>query len=206
MTANADSIEASIRAALTAGNLSRAATLAVEGYGPEVLGYLLASLRSEQDATEVFSMLTEDLWRGLPGFRAESSFRTWLYCLARNAAVRFRRSPQQRAALRQPLSAISEVSERVRTATLPHLRTDVKQGFAKLRADLDADDETLLILRVDRKLSWDEVPMVLCPEEAADPERRGRAAARLRKRMQSLKHQLRERAVAAGLLVRDDDG
>ena len=47
-----------------------------------VLGYLIATLDDRDDAAEVFSVLSEDLWRGIAAFGWRSSFRTWMYTLA----------------------------------------------------------------------------------------------------------------------------
>ena len=71
-----EELEAKIRSHFDAGELEEAATVALEGYGRELLGYLVATMRSEQDAGDVFSELSEDLWRGLPEFGWRSSFRT----------------------------------------------------------------------------------------------------------------------------------
>jgi len=198
-------IEGAIRSACEAGELNVGATCAIEGYGAEVLGFLVASLRSHEDAGEVFAMASEDMWRGLPNFRWECSFRTWFYCLARNAAARYRRGPHERKGRFVPLSAVTEAAARVRTQTLTALRTEARSGLAQLREELDPTDQELLILRLDRKLSWDDIARVLCADEICDAESLRRASARLRKRLQLLKRTIRERARAVGLLPHDDN-
>ena len=192
-------IEVEIRGRFDAGDLEGAAAAAVEGYGPEVLGFLIALTESEHDADEVFSQLSEDLWRGLERFEWRSSFRTWMYTLARNAWHRFRRTPHHRPERRAGLSRLSEVADRVRSQTLPHLRTEVKDRFQEIRRSLDPDDQELLILRIDRQMTWNEIARVLADEDG-DP---ARLAARYRKRFQALKDQLRDRAKAEGLLNDD---
>ncbi|HET8733590.1 MAG TPA: sigma factor, partial [Anaeromyxobacteraceae bacterium] len=72
-------LEPRILARLDQGDLPGAATEALRGYGPQVLGYLNAVLRNEDDAHDVFSQFAEDLWKGLAGFRRESSVRTWAF-------------------------------------------------------------------------------------------------------------------------------
>ena len=196
-------LEAEVRRLCEAGELHAAAEHAVTGYGPELLGFLHGALGNEADAHDVFSQTTEDLWSGLPRFEWRSSLRTWLYVLGRHAAARHRRSPHRRRDRQVPLSAAEEVAERVRTRTAAHLRTQVKDGFARLRDALEEEDRMLLILRVDRGLSWDDVARVLGGELAADDDL-SRATARLRKRFQLLKQELRERAKAAGLVGEDD--
>lgn len=192
--------EERIRARHAAGDLAGATTLAVETYGPEVFGFLHALARDEDVAAEAFSTFAEDLWKGLPRFRWESSLRTWTYALARNALHRVRRDPARRAGRLVPLSDVGGVSglaAAVRSVTSPHLRTEVKDAFARLREELDPDDHALLILRVDRKLSWREIARAMPDEQGDDGEKR---AATLRKRFERAKAQLRELALAHGLL------
>ena len=85
MTAN-DEIEARMHAACDAGDHTTAATLAIESYGPEILAFLIARLRNPSSGDDVFGMLTEKLWLGLPRFEWRCSMKSWLYRLARNAA------------------------------------------------------------------------------------------------------------------------
>jgi RNA polymerase sigma-70 factor (ECF subfamily) len=104
-----------------------------------------------------------------------------------------------------PLSEITDVAERVRSQTRPHLRTEVKVGFAAIRATLDEADRMLLVLRVDRNMSWNDVARVMADEDDDDSdEELARAAARLRKRFQSVKDSIRERAIATGLISPSD--
>jgi hypothetical protein len=63
----------------------------------------------------------------------------------------------------------------------------------------------LLVLRVDRAMSWKDVARVLAEIDDDDSDEAvSRRAARLRKRWQSLKESIRERAIAAGLVSRAD--
>jgi RNA polymerase sigma-70 factor (ECF subfamily) len=199
------SLEEQIRGLLDKGDLHGAATEAVEGYGPEVLGFLATLVRDPRDASEVFSQTCEDLWTGLARFQGRSSMRTWLYTLARHAAARFRRAPHRRPGRRASLSEASGLAESVRMATLRYLRTDVKDRFAQIRDSLDERDRTLLVLRVDRGMAWKEIATVLSPEDESD-EMLDREAARLRKRFQLVKDQIRVRARQAGLLPEDSRG
>jgi len=198
-----DREEAELRALLEARDLAGTATRALALYGPELYGFLINLLGAESDAAEVFAQLAEDLWRGLGTFGGRCSVRTWMYLLARHAAARFRRSPWQRATGNS--SRLDSVVAEARSRTQPWLRTDVKDKWRALRESLDPDDRTLLVLRVDRDLDWNDIALVmLSHDEAADAEVR-REAARLRKRYHLLKDELRERARAAGLIDTDSD-
>jgi len=200
-----DDLEARIQALRERGDLASAATAVIEGYGPEVLGFLVTFMRNDGDAREVFSQASEDLWAGLAHFDGRSSVRTWFYVLARHAAARFRRSPQRRPGRHVPLSAAGEAVERVHTRTHAHLKTDVKDKFAAIRAALAAEDRALLTLRVDRDLSWNEIALVLAAQEESAVDDLPRVAARLRKRFQAVKDEIRARAKQAGLLPDEED-
>lgn len=196
--------EEAIRRAWEAHDLNAAATLALEAYGLEILSFLTARMRSVSDAEEAFSMLAEDLWKGLPGFAFRSSTRGWMYALARNAANRYATAPQRRPARNVPLSrdgVLSALIERARTATQLHQRTDVKDKIRALRERLPQEDQALLILHVDRNLPWREIAMVVHErgEELADTAL-DREAARLRKRFERVKAELKTMAIAEGLL------
>jgi RNA polymerase sigma-70 factor (ECF subfamily) len=192
-------LEDQIRDLLAAGDLQASATRAIEGYGPEVFGFLVTMLANEEDASEVFSQACEDLWRGLPHFQGRASLRTWFYTITRHAAARFRRAPEHRTGRYVALSEVSDVAEQARSRSLPYLRTSVKDGVARIRAALSEDDRALLVLRVDREMSWSDVARVFASEDESD-EALGRLEARLRKRFQTLKDEIHEKARAARLL------
>jgi RNA polymerase sigma-70 factor (ECF subfamily) len=198
-----EELEAEVRSHCERGDFDAATSAAIRGYGQEVFSFLMARLRAEDRAGDVFSATCESLWTTMSSFEWRCSMRTWLYKLARSAAVREERSPANRRDRRLGLSQVSELVDRVRTRTVAHLRTEVKDEFQKLRDELDPEDQTLLILRIDRGLDWNEIARVV--EEDADgaevdDEQVKRAAARVRQRFQKLKKRLRELAEARGLL------
>ena len=182
-------LEERIGKALDAGDARAAATAAIEGYGPQIFGYIAAVLRHDDLAADAFSTFGEDLWVGLPSFRRECSFRTWAYKLAWHAAMRTARDPKRKREAPMASSLASNVADRVRTQTALHLRTENKSEIQKLREELSPDEQTLLILRVDRDLSWKEVADVMDEPEAA-----------LRKRFERVKDKLRTLAKERGLL------
>jgi RNA polymerase sigma-70 factor (ECF subfamily) len=194
-------LEAAIHIEHQAGRFSAAATRALEGYGPEILGFLVATTPSEPEAAEVFSQFCLELWTALPNFEWRSSFRTWVYTLARHAAERRRRDPYSRRSVSLDAHPeLAAVETRVRTETHPFRRTDVKDQGRVLRESLAVEDQELLILRVDKGLSWDDVATILLATEPAGPAEVARKASALRKRFERVTIELRELARAAGLL------
>ena len=162
----------------------------------------MAVSRNEDTAGEVFSMFSEDMWKGFAKFRWESSFRTWAYTLARHALHRFHRDPtrkRERVAFSQA-PEVQQLVDQVRTTTLVYLRTDVKDSVARLRERLDPEDQTLLILRIDRKMSWRDIAVVMHDDDHPDAAEVKRHAAALRKRFERLKNNLRELAREEGIV------
>jgi RNA polymerase sigma-70 factor (ECF subfamily) len=195
-------VEVEIGAHCRAGDYQRAAEVALEAYGSELLGFLVALHDHRDEAFEVFSQMCEDLWRGLPKFQQRASFRTWAYALARNALYQFRLTKRRRGRFDAPLSdcpALAEVAERLRTTTVWFLRTEIKDRLTALRRSLPLEDQTLLILRVDRRLGWNEIATAMNDAPLDDDSLR-RESARLRQRFQSIKTKLRDLAERQGLI------
>jgi RNA polymerase sigma-70 factor (ECF subfamily) len=193
--------ERELRYAWDRGDLRVVTTMALERYGPEILGVLVARMRSHADAGEVFSIFAEDLWNGLSGFQWRCSLRAWAYRLAHNAAVRWMtagaRSPERNLSIEQ--GGVLELAERVRSSTMVHLRTEVKSEIRKLRDELPMDDQSLLIMHVDKELTFSEIAQALADRDLA-PDELDREGARLRKRFQHVRARLRELAQGRGLL------
>jgi RNA polymerase sigma-70 factor, ECF subfamily len=203
-----EDLEKTIRALCDAGNRKRGATVLLEGYGREIFGFLVARLRDRDAASDVFSQFTEDLWRGLEGFRWQCSARVWSYTLARHAASRYIDDVRRRRGRDIPLSRagpLSEIAEKIRTRTRTGARTESRSRIAQLRESLPVEDQTLLILRVNRKLGWREIAQIMLRDgETPEDEGLEREAVRLRKRYQLAKDKLRQMAVEQGLVGGDD--
>jgi RNA polymerase sigma-70 factor, ECF subfamily len=189
-----EAIEAEVVHLLEVGDLQSAAATIIRGYGPAILGYLAALARDEDRADDAFSQFCEDLWRGLPGFRRDASVRTWVYKLAWHAFLRNERDAFRRHGRPIATGEMSRLAAEVRSTTALYLRSEAKDAVARLREQLTPAEQSLLVLRIDRGLSWPEVASVMStPEEQLD-------AQTVAKRFQRVKTKLRKLAEAAGLL------
>lgn len=188
-------LEERIRTAWTAQDWAAAATALVEGYGPEILRYLLSLVRDATAAGDVFSQFCENVWVGLPRFRGESSFRVWAYALARHAWFRLLRDPHRKQERRIQLSdvpSVQLVADNVRSRTAEYMRTETKDKIDEIRAKLPPDDQSLLVLRVNRGMGWNDIARALAePDEVLEDTELTKRAAALRKRFQRLKDELR---------------
>lgn len=184
-------LEDEIRTLAETAGPAAATTRAIEGYGGELLGYLFALARTADDAEEMFSELCEKLWRALPSFRWESSFRTWSYAIARNLVREaYRQGHRRHVVAMSEAPEVAEQAAAVRTTTVAYMRSDMKRRLELLRSTLDEDDRTLLVLRVDRRMSWRDIARVMCDDPDEDHDK---AAAKLRKRFERVKERLRSK-------------
>jgi RNA polymerase sigma-70 factor, ECF subfamily len=170
------------------GDVRAGATEALRTLGPSILRYLRSVLRDEADAADAFSDFAEALWSGLPGFRAEASLRTWAYRIAWTCARDLREEAWRRRGRRLTTSEASVIAAEIRTSSAAAYE-EKRQGLEKLRAGLSVEEQSLIALRIDQQLSWEEIGAIL--EEPAP---------RLTKRFERLKARLAKMAKEQGLL------
>jgi RNA polymerase sigma-70 factor, ECF subfamily len=192
--APSDPVEDAISGHLDRAELHEAATQALQAYGPAIFAYLVGILRDRDLADEAFCEFSEQLWRSIKLFRRECPFRAWAYKLAWCSAVHAMKDPYRRRGRRLESHELSQLVDSIRSATPMHVRTTVKDQFEVLRRSLEPEERALLILRVDRRLSWKEITIALATEEGSPGE------PALRKRYERIKVKLRELAAQSGIV------
>lgn len=185
--------EAEIRTALDARDREAAATLTLRAFGPEIRRLLLRVAPTPADADDAFGIFSEMLWRGVDGFRGESSVRTWSYRLAWHALARIRRDPFHRRGRRLDTPGLDALVAEVRDSTAAFQASVVKDRMRAIRQQLDPMEQLLLSLRVDSGLSWRETAEVVAAEGEPIEE------AALRKRFERAKARLKKLAEQAGI-------
>jgi RNA polymerase sigma-70 factor (ECF subfamily) len=196
-------IERQVRSCLQAHDPRAAAARALENLGPDVLRFMSARLADRAQAEEGYLQFSEDVWVGLPAFRWESSLRAWMFVLARSAATRVSRKRRREVELPPGFANLPQLREHVRSTTARYLRLDIKDRMREIRQRLDEDDQTLLILRIDRKLEWDDLAVVMneMPSDAQERDIED-AVSRVQTRFRTAKKRLRGLVEAEGLLPR----
>ena len=198
-------LEKEIQTAWKATEYQRAATISIQSYGPEILGFLVAFTKDRSQADDVFSYFLEDFWRGLPRFDWRCSLRVWSYTLARHAAKRYAIRSQGRRKGLMPLSQVPELAnaaEKVRTSTAHYLRTAVKSRMRELREQLSDKEQILLVLRVDWELAWRDIAVIMSDDSSPlDGESLPRAMSTLRKQFERVKEKLRKLSEEEGLIA-----
>jgi len=193
-----EALEETIRALHDAGAYDRAVTVALEGYGAEISRTQLTLVRGDVDrARDAYSQFCEDLWKGVEKFEWRSKFRTWMHTLARNAVFRQARDAYRKRRVTYPTDGLGEVVEQSFATGI-----GMTTAFGHLMAlitELDEEDQWLLVYRDDLELAWNDIAPIFYPDEATDPKTVRKLAARLRKRYQRARDQLRDIAQEAGL-------
>jgi RNA polymerase sigma-70 factor (ECF subfamily) len=181
-------VDAELRSLLRAEQLMAATTLVLRNLGPEILGFLSAVL-GNVDGDEVFAAFSESLWRSLATYRSECGIRTWAYMLARQQISRHRKGARRHPQPQVRISELADVLQEVRRTY-----TTRRATLTRLRNELSIEDRELLILRIDRELSFDEIALLFVEDPStADEQALRRESARLRKRFQLIKDQLMTR-------------
>jgi RNA polymerase sigma-70 factor (ECF subfamily) len=186
-------LDARVHELLAEGDTRTAAAIVIQKLGPRILGYLRTILRDEADAGEAFSVFAEHLWRGIGTFRGDASIRTWAFKVAWNAALNVRGDAWRRLGRRLVTGEASRLAEEIRTATVERFERQ-RDALAILREALSPEEQTLLALRIDQKLAWEEIAHVLSGEGAPVE------AVALRKRFERLKERLGRLARERGLI------
>lgn len=191
MTVDHGAFDEQLRALVRDGRLADAVTEAIKIYGPEIYALLVSIHRGEDLADDAFALFCENVWKGLAGFEGRSSFRTWAYTIAWHASSRLRDRKASRREVLVTDSQVAALAQQVRAETSSRLREEKRNRVRELRETLPPEDQLLLVLRVERELSWNDLARVMNPETELDDENVTRESARLRKRFQAVKERLR---------------
>jgi len=176
-------VDERVRALLDAGAHADAATEAIRTLAPAVLRYLRSLLRGEADANDAFSYWAESVWSGLPGFRGDASLRTWALRLAYRAALAVQDHAWRRRVRPFTTGEASRLAATLRTASAVRVERQRRRLDAVI-AKLTAEQQTLLSLRVDQGLSWEEIAHVLSEDtRRADPKTLAKRYERLKARL-----------------------
>ena len=157
--------ERDVRGALEAGNVPDAVALALEAYGAEVFGFLVASVDDRVVARDIYAALHDRLGRTLGGFTWHTSLRTWIYALALRELAPERL--QRRGGVQGDPTEISLPDPTTASAARPDLPSSTTVTVEELRASLSPMDRGLLVLSVDRRLSSLELASALAEEGAS---------------------------------------
>ena len=147
----------------------------VSTYETSVYRLALRMCGNTHDAEEVAQEAFVAAWKGLPSFRGESKFSSWLYQLTTNAAIDFlRREKRHRGA-----TSIEDEVDLAAPGT-PQQAAEESEVRQALQQALDALSPEHRLLRQMRQLSYEEIGRLLGLESGTVKSRLSRAKKQLR--------------------------
>jgi RNA polymerase sigma factor (sigma-70 family) len=164
----------------SAGQGRKAAFLRIFAqYGPALERLAGAYAAAREDREDLVQEIAAALWSALPGYRGESSERTWLYRIAHNVAItaafRQRKREEREAAPETPLDMPSAAAGAEQNLLLEEKR---RMLFRAIR-DLRETDRQITVLHLEG-LSGAEIEAVTGIAEGAVATRMTRIREKLR--------------------------
>ena len=150
----------------------------VETYETSIYRLALRMCGNAHDAEEVAQEAFVAAWKGLPSFRGESKFSSWLYQLTTNAAIDFlRREKRHRAA-----TPLEDEMEPVSPDTPQQAveEDEVRHALQQALDSLTPEHREIFLLRQMRQLSYEEIGRLLDLEPGTVKSRLSRAKKQLR--------------------------
>jgi RNA polymerase sigma factor (sigma-70 family) len=157
----ADAVERQISALLQQEDWNGAILVAEQSFGAEIHGYLRAVLRDAALAEEALQAFRLALVKGVRTFKQSCEFRIWAYVIAKHETLRVLR----RRGRTRPLDSGRCDQIPARSSTRDWDKSINLRKMDCVRAQLSEDERELLVLRVDRRMSWEEVACIVSTPE-----------------------------------------
>lgn len=169
----------------------------VERHQRKITGLLSGMLQNPEDAMEIAQETFAKAFRSLDGFRGESSFYTWLYRIALNLAIDFRRRSrrapavalQDRLGNSETDSSYEDVIGDEEESRDPFARArsrELGQRVSEAIEELTPEHRAVILLREVEGLSYEEISDVMQCSKGTVMSRLHYARKRLQNRLRDL--------------------
>jgi RNA polymerase sigma-70 factor, ECF subfamily len=145
---------------------TRAFGVLVERYQRRVVGVALAVVHNQDDAIELAQETFVRAFENVGKFELRSSFSTWLYRIAANLAIDFRRRETRRPALRgeEADNEFQRIPSPIGDSFVAVQRSELGQRISDALSQLTPEHRAVILLREVEGLSYDEISEALqCP-------------------------------------------
>lgn len=137
----------------------------VEQYQGRILRFVTQLVRSREDAEDIVQESFVKAYLSLDSFRGQSSFYTWIYRIAFNMAIDFKRKVARRGGDGVELDEIDKAKH---LGSVPHValpsealtRREQGESISKALAELSEEHKTVIVLREIDGLSYDEIARI----------------------------------------------
>ncbi len=132
---------------------------------PKVYAYVLARLRSRQDAEDVTTLAWVRAWTSLGRYRPTGSFASWLFTIVRRAvADHYRRHRPETVPIDNQVETLLDTAAGAEERTLSVERV---QRVSAIIATLTADQQDVLALRFLAELPYRDIARIMGKREPA---------------------------------------
>jgi RNA polymerase sigma-70 factor (ECF subfamily) len=138
----------------------------VERYQRRVVGAALAVVHNPDDALELAQETFVRAYENLRGFESRSSFSTWLYRIAANLAIDWRRREGRRSFVRgeEAENEIERLPSPMGDSFAEFSRGELNRHLRAALDELTPEHRAVILLREVEGLSYDEISdMLQCP-------------------------------------------
>jgi RNA polymerase sigma-70 factor (ECF subfamily) len=145
---------------LRAGRRAEAFDALVAGYRRRVFGVAYAILGSRAAAEDVAQEVFVKLWRALDDFDGRAKLSTWIYAIARNAAISARRRERPAASLSDEATL---ADAEARSATVPPANEDDERLWRAVAALPETQRQAVILYYQDERPVDDVAAMLGIP-------------------------------------------
>lgn len=155
-------------------------------YEKQVYNLALRMVNQEQDALDLSQEAFVRAWRGLPAFRLDAKFSTWLYRLTSNICIDFLRSQKNRRTVSMTVEEDQEESQQWQLpdpAPGPEQQTMEREQAQQIKQAMDKlspDQRQILTLRAIHGLSYAEIGQIMSLKEGTVKSRLNRTRQQLK--------------------------
>ena len=145
---------------------TRAFGTLVERYQRRVIGVAMAVVHNQEDALELAQETFVRAFQSVGKFESRSSFSTWLYRIAANIAIDFRRRERRHPTMRgeEAENEILRLPSKLGDSFKEAQRSEMSRRIRDALAELTQEHRAAILLRVVEGLSYDEISEVMqCP-------------------------------------------
>ena len=164
-------------------------SLLVQRYQRRVFNLVLRMLQDYEEASETTQEAFLAAWQGLPAFRGEARFSTWLYRIAYNCALKQLELRKRDRTLQQALQAEQALESSGEAQKMAHIEAlDSQELVHEQLSQLPAKYRIVLVLRHLQDMTYEEMAEVLTMPIGTIKTHLFRARNLLKERLQVFEH------------------
>ncbi|HYV07587.1 MAG TPA: RNA polymerase sigma factor [Blastocatellia bacterium] len=165
-------------------------TTLYERYRDRIYSLIFYSIGDELGAEDVLQIVFVKIYKGLPGFRFDASFSTWIYRITVNECLNQQRRQGTRHIPFEALLGSDDEFDKSSAVDMRHAEGERSEIIHRAVMDLTPKLRSVVALRYLEGLSYDEIASVLQCSQGTVASRLNRALSGLEARLRPLRRLL----------------